>query len=369
MDPASTLFCARLSNSSTPDSEQQTVLAAFDALGWELNSLHPARRRTLGRRLSGWTRNLGRQRRYGPRGIYLWGGVGRGKTLIMDAFADSLPASCNRRVHFHRFMLEIHGALRHRRDQRDPLAQIGRELAAKARVLCFDEFYVADIGDAMILSGLLQALLENQVTLVITSNTKPDDLYRNGLQRDRFLPAIELLNRYTRPLHMGGSRDYRLEALDQADVYHVPDNDVAQERLRQIFQRLAPGAQPHPSTITINDRPLATLAAADGVMWFNFDVLCADPRSKADYVELSRLCHTLLISGIPRLDAERDDAARRFVELVDEIYDRRVNVVASAADQPEALYSGERLARGFRRTASRLREFQSTGYIASAHRP
>jgi len=365
-----TEFADRLSRpGATPDLDQQPALAAFIHLAEELNYSFDKSERAWPTKLSDWVRHLRRRPFFGEKGIYLWGSVGRGKTVMMDTLLDSLHGSHWRRVHFHRFMLEIHERLLALRNQSDPLRRIGTEIAGKTRVLGFDEFYVSDIGDAMILSGLLHALVEQGMTLIFTSNTPPSSLYQGGLQRERFLPAIQLIETHTRVIHLGGVRDYRLEALSSAPTYHAPHNAQAQAQMETTFHQISPGGTLAPGAVTINDRKIELLALGDGIMWFTFETLCVGPRSKADYVEISRACHTLLISEVPYLDAEHDDAARRFVELIDELYDRRVNVIASAATSPDALYRGERMARGFARTASRLHEFQSTDYLSSAHRP
>lgn len=303
------------------------------------------------------------------RGVYLWGSVGRGKTLIMDSLLDALPAESCRRVHFHRFMLEIHDGLRHRRKEKDPLRSIGQEISAHIRVLGFDEFQVSDIGDAMILSGLLHALIDNGLTLMFTSNTPPRLLYQQGLQRDRFLPAIELIEHHTQVVHLDGDRDYRLETLGLLPTYHVPDDLQAEDGMRSLLLTIDPKAEIGPDKLSLNGREIPIRARGNGVIWFDFEALCEGPRSKVDYVELSRSYHSLLLSGIPCFDADHEDAARRLVELIDELYDRRVNVIVSAAAPANELYRGKRLAEDFIRTASRLHEFQSENYLASAHRP
>ena len=303
------------------------------------------------------------------RGVYLWGGVGRGKTFLMDLFFRNLPIERKERVHFHRFMLSIHKSLRERKSEDDPLSKIAAEIASRVSVLCFDELFVADITDAMVLARLFTVLLESGVVLVFTSNTEPRNLYRDGLQKERFLPAIDLIERHCDVFNMDGETDYRLRTLRSAKTYLCPHDDEALSTLRTIFERVA-GDEP------VDDAPLAVLGreipvrrAAEGVCWFDFESLCEGPRSKADYVELSRFFHTVLISDIPVLGVDGDDPARRFIELIDELYDRRVNVLVSAAAPPESLYRGKRLAHGFRRTASRLREFSSPEYMAKEHRP
>ena len=365
----SATFIGRLSRvGAEPDWHQQQALKACARLADRLNQAFakssPSAPWDLARRL---------RLRKSPitpfRGIYLWGSVGRGKTLIMDTLLDALPEEACRRVHFHRFMLEIHDGLRRRREEKDPLRRIGREISAETRVLGFDEFHVSDIGDAMILSGLLHALLENGLTLIFTSNTPPRLLYQQGLQRDRFLPAIELIERHTEVVHLDGDRDYRLETLGSLPTYHVPNDAEAEAGMRSLLLTIDPKAAISPDVLTLNSRQIPIRAKGDGVIWFDFEALCEGPRSKVDYVELSRSCHTLLLSGIPCLGADRENAARRLIELIDELYDRRVNVVVSAAAPANALYQGARLAADFARTASRLHEFQSEDYLASAHRP
>lgn len=304
-----------------------------------------------------------------PKGLYLWGDVGRGKTFLMDLFYQSLPNGAKRRAHFHRFMLKIHRSLADRRGQRDPLQRVARKIASESRILCLDEFFVADIGDAMILSGLLHGLVDSGVVLVLTSNTPPQDLYSGGLHRERFQPAIDLLCQATVIHHLEGPTDYRLRQLDRAVVYHVPNGELADQKLHETLNQIAVNGVVLDTVIEINDREIPLRAQAEGVLWFDFRALCDGPRSKSDYVEISRLSHTLIISDIPQMGVADDDMARRFIELVDELYDRRVNVIVSAEAAPNALYTGKRMARGFDRTISRLHEFQSTEYLASAHRP
>lgn len=316
----------------------------------------------------GWLAAVRRRKTPVP-GAYLWGGVGRGKTHLMDLFHRGLPLAHKRRLHFHHFMEMVHAELKTLVHRRDPLAVVAGKFARSARVLCFDEFFVSDIGDAMILSLLLGALFERGVTLVATSNTEPDELYKNGLQRDRFLPAIELIKRHTRVVHLDGGADYRLRALDSGGVYHVVgdggDGDAA---LLDCYRRIAGGEGEAGRILHIRGRPLKSRRSGDGIAWFTFTELCAGPRGIADYMALARLHHTLLVSAIPRLDADHDDRARRFIALVDELYERGVNLIASAHAQPESLYRGRRLKKEFARAASRLREMQSREYLARRHR-
>ncbi len=302
-------------------------------------------------------------------GLYMWGGVGRGKTYLMDAFYECLTVPLKMRMHFHSFMRLIHGNLKQIKDAADPLQIVANDITREARVLCFDEFHVADITDAMLLGRLLEHLFQRGVTLVATSNEAPDDLYSGGLQRERFVPAIELIKRHTRVLHVDNGIDYRLRVLEHAEIYHCPLDDSAHSSLAASFRQLAPEAANHPGAIAILERRIATLAEADCVVWFEFQALCGGPRSAADYNEIAMIYHTVLLSNIPVLQAQRDDEARRFITLVDEFYDRNVKLIVSAAAQPEALYQGERLAKPFRRTVSRLAEMRTTQYLARRHLP
>lgn len=302
-------------------------------------------------------------------GLYLWGGVGRGKTLLMDLLHQGLPFPEHERSHFHRFMGEVHGALEGLRGTRDPLRQVARDIARRARVLCLDELLVHDIGDAMVLGGLLEALFAQGVTLVTTANEPPEALYRGGLQRERFLPAIALLQARTRVVDLGPGDDHRLRALEQAPVYRVPMGSAADAALAAEFERLAPGPGESDGWLEVLGRPIPYRRRAQDLVWLDFAALCEGPRSPRDYVELARGHHTLLVSGIPVMTAAMDAAARRFVHLVDALYDHNVKLVASAADAPGRLYTGTRLAREFRRTASRLTEMASHAYLARPHRP
>jgi cell division protein ZapE len=301
------------------------------------------------------------------RGLYVWGGVGRGKTFLMDLFFETLAVEQKHRAHFHRIMKDVHDRLRALGDIEDPLAAVARDMAAGARVLCFDEFFVSDIGDAMILGRLLQGLFDQGVTLVATSNTRPDELYRDGLQRQRFLPAIDALNRYTRVVELTGDKDYRLELLQQAGTYFTPDDERARARLREFFNESASSRVEEHHELEVNGRALEARRCAKGIAWFDFRALCDGPRSQADYIEIARWYPTIILSGVPELDEYHENQARRFIALVDEFYDRRVKLVVSAARPPDALYSGNRLRFEFERTVSRLIEMQSLEYLHLPH--
>jgi cell division protein ZapE len=301
------------------------------------------------------------------RGLYFWGGVGRGKTHIVDAFYECIPFHKKQRVHFHGFMRRVHQELKTLKSVVNPLAIVAERIAAEARVLCFDEFHVSDITDAMLLGNLLRALFERGVTLVATSNEPPDRLYWDGLQRERFLPAIALIKSNTEVFHFDGETDYRLRALERAEIYHTPLDAQAHDSLLRTFEAIAPDAGESGGEIEIENRKIGTLRRADGVVWFEFDEICGGPRSVADYIEIGRMFQTVLISNVPALTALQDDAARRFVHLVDEFYDRGVKLIVSAACPPDSLYSGERLVKMFERSASRLHEMQSHDYLARPH--
>jgi cell division protein ZapE len=299
-------------------------------------------------------------RKTGPAipGVYLWGGVGRGKTFLMDLFYESLEIKDKRRIHFHRMMSEIHAGLRSNEGMEDPLDLIAKNIAEETRVLCFDEFFVSDIGDAMILGRLLEGLFGRGVTLITTSNVPPVDLYKDGLQRERFLPAIRLLQENTQVTQLDAGTDYRLRLLQKAGTFFSSADEDIDRRLSQCIAQIAPGKIEHAGSIDILGRSIPTLGVAEGVVWFAFDDICAGPRSQQDYIEIARFYQTVIISDIPVLDSEQDDSARRFIALVDEFYDRRVKLVLSSAASVNSLYQGTRLQFEFERTKSRLIEMQ-----------
>lgn len=301
------------------------------------------------------------------RGLFIWGGVGRGKTWLMDLFFDQLGGQTGQRLHFHRFMQEVHAQLGELR-QSNPLQTVARRMSRQWRLLCLDEFNVTDIADAMILGGLLRALLAEGVVLVTTSNVPPDELYRDGLQRASFLPAIDLLNRELEVVHMSGERDYRCEVMRDQHAYHWPLGLAAEQAMEREFQQLAGGEIEAEGSLEVNGRLLPYRRRAEGLVWFDFEALCGPPRSQLDYIELARAEATVFLSEVPRMGSARDDRTRRFIFLIDEFYDRRVKLVMSADAAPDRLYSGERLAFEFQRTASRLTEMQTEAYLGSPHR-
>ena len=343
----------------TPDPVQEAVAARLDDLHADLLARRPPRRRLFGR-----------PRPVTPvRGLYLWGDTGRGKTWLVDLFYKCLPFPDKTRRHFHRFMADVHEDLKRYRDRSDPLAHVAETLAAKTRVICFDEFFVSDIADAMILGTLFERLFERGVTLVATSNVPPRELYRDGLQRARFLPAIEQLERHTEVVHVAGEIDYRLRLLERAEIYHAPLDEAAERGLQALFEAAAPEDTRNRGALRVLGRMIEVRCRADGVAWFDFDALCGGPRSASDYIEIARSFHTVLVSGVPAFTPESENEARRFIALVDELYDRSVKLVLSAAVPMESLYQGRRLGFEFKRTASRLEEMRSRDYLAAPHRP
>lgn len=305
------------------------------------------------------------------KGLYFWGGVGRGKTYLMDAFYDALPFERKMRAHFHRFMRRVHHDLKELQGEKNPLQIVASRIADETRVICFDEFFVSDITDAMILGGLFELLFDYGVCLVATSNIIPDGLYKDGLQRSRFLPAIAMLNKHTEVVNVDGGVDYRLRALEQAELYHFPLDDKADSCLEDAFTSLNPDDQhiERDSALEINGREIRARVVSDDIAWFDFVDLCDGPRSQNDYIELAREFHAVLISAVPQLGGAKDDQARRFINLIDEFYDRNVKLVITAEVSLEQLYAGGRLNFEFERTQSRLLEMQSHDYLALEHRP
>ena len=301
-------------------------------------------------------------------GLYLWGPVGRGKTFLMDLLTASLPHGVVLRRHFHRFMAEVHARLHELGERQSPLVEVAAGIAAHCRVLCLDEFLVNDIGDAMILANLLEALFDHGVSLVTTSNTAPTSLYRDGLQRARFLPAISLIEQRCHVVEVASSRDWRLRALAQAPVYLTPPGAEAHRALERIFVRQASGAIETDGALHINDRDIRFHKRAENILWFEFAALCEGPRAVADYIALAKAGPAIIIANVPQFSIYSEDAARRFVQLVDEFYDRHVKLVLSAAAPITELYDGGRLRAEFGRTESRLIEMQSEEYLTLEHR-
>jgi cell division protein ZapE len=305
------------------------------------------------------------------KGLYFWGGVGRGKTYLMDNFFESLPFDNKMRSHFHRFMKRVHQELTALAREKNPLEVVADHIAKETCIICFDEFFVSDIADAMILGTLLDGLFRRGVTLVATSNIIPDGLYKDGLQRARFLPAIGLLNKYTEVVNVDGGTDYRLRSLEQAELYHYPLDDDADKSLYESFLSLVPDKETivEQAALEIEGRLITCRYDAEDVVWFDFMALCDGPRSQNDYIELAKEYHAILISNIPALTKKKEDQARRFISLIDEFYDRSVKVIVSAEKPLHELYSGSRLVFEFERTVSRLLEMQSHEYLTKPHKP
>jgi cell division protein ZapE len=301
------------------------------------------------------------------RGMYLWGTVGRGKTFLMDLFFDTLPIREKKRLHFHRMMHDVHDRLKKLTNTSNPLDKVAADIARDTRVLCFDEFYVSDIADAMLLGRLLGHLLQRGVTIIATSNVAPANLYQNGLQRDRFLPAIALILEHTDVIELAGNTDFRLRILERAGTYHIPPGPSADVRMHRYFDEVSPGHVVENAVIDVFGRQIQSERCGEGVAWFEFPAICDGPRSQNDYMEIARLYQAVIIANVPCFDNGNNDAARRFIALVDEFYDRRVKLILSAIAPIEHLYTGERLTFEFKRTQSRLIEMQSKQYLASPH--
>ena len=356
--PANRLYQAKVqAGLIQADAAQQQVLQYLDTMALALRARKPMR--FLGLQLS---------KPVAVKGLYLWGRVGRGKTLLTELFLQTIGDVPHQRWHFHRFMNHVHQQLALMPGTADTLAVLAKSLSGQCRLLVLDEFFVSDIGDAMILHRLLDQLAGHGVSIITTSNVPPDELYLNGLQRASFLPCIALIKRACEVVELLSAQDYRLRTLSHAATYVTPNDEASRALLGRQFSLLS-GETPAPDSIEINQRPIPALALSSGVAWFAFSALCEGPRSSADYIEIARDFHTVLISDVPRFDASHEDAARRFVYLIDELYDRHVNVLLSAEADAFSLYGGNRLQREFERTSSRLAEMQSKDYLALEHRP
>ena len=365
------------------DPAQLAVLKHLERLYEDLEQYRQYRQGTINRLVT----NFGGGKKP-PRGLYVWGGVGRGKSLMMDAFYNVCTLKRKRRVHFHEFMREIHAGMQAHGGEEDPLDPVSDKIARQLRLLCFDEFHVSDIADAMILGRLLEMLINKGVVLVMTSNYQPDDLYPNGLQRSRFLPAISILNTELEVVEIAGQRDHRRRILESIPVYHTPVSPAAEQALARAFEAMSKATYSAHGHINIGSRDIAFIRRAKGVIWFAFDELCVKARSQVDYLEIAGGYHTVLISGIPQLHAKnRADVVRRLTWLVDVFYDQRVKLICSADAQPEWLVVDDRVisraaasakaksggdaslmvSAEFGRTASRLKEMQSKEYFSRKH--
>jgi len=302
-----------------------------------------------------------------PRGVYLWGGVGRGKSFLMDCFHAVVPVQRKTRIHFHEFMREVHHALDEQKDVEDPLLVVAEQISQRYRLICFDEFHVSDIADAMILYNLLQPLFDHGVSFVMTSNYAPDALYPDGLHRDRLLPAIALLKDKLDVLNVDAGTDYRKRILEQVSAYHAPLGAASAQALQRAFFDLAGAAEDDPR-IRIESRDLRCVRRAGGVVWFDFATLCGTARSQNDYLEIANRFHTVILSDVPRMSAEMASEARRFTWLVDVLYDHRIKLLISAEVAPELLFTEGSFATEFQRAVSRIVEMQSREYKDSERR-
>lgn len=356
-----------------PDDVQLEAVTRLDAIYHVLNaqasapSVQPAARSGLLGRLFGKSGQKSPQRP--AQGLYMWGGVGRGKTWLMDLFFQTLPADRKLRLHFHRFMLRVHEQLTALQGKENPLEIIADSFKAETDVLCFDEFFVSDITDAMLLATLLQALFARGITLIATSNIPPDNLYRNGLQRARFLPAIDLIKEYCEVMNVDAGIDYRLRTLTQANLWLTPLQADTPLAMQHIFDQLAGQKGEANLLLQVNHRSLQAIASGDGVLAVEFHTLCEEARSQLDYIALSKIYHSVLLHNVPVMGAKDENPARRFLALVDEFYERHVKLVISAERPMFEIYQGERLKFEYQRCLSRLQEMQSEEYLKRPHLP
>jgi len=356
MSPKAWYQAARAKPGFIHDAAQERAIEALDTLWHQLMDFKAKRNHFLGRSLL--SPDV-------PKGLYFWGGVGRGKSFLMDVFYDCVPYRRKRRIHFHNFMAEVHHEMKLLAGEKDPLIALADNIAKSTRLLCFDEFHVSDIADAMILGRLLEAMFERGVVLMTTSNYPPDGLYPNGLQRQKFLPTIALLKRELRVLNVDGGNDYRLREMTRESLFMVPADAESDARMAAMFERLNPVAQQDERHIDIMGRAIPVRQLSHGVVWFDFKDICGGPRAQTDYLEIAHQFHTVFVSHIPQMSADDAAAAQRFTWLVDVFYDNRVKLVISAAAAPHELnvaQSGE-----FARTVSRLIEMQSKDYLGLPH--
>ena len=369
--PTSRYLQALEEGSHQPDDVQREAVNRLDTIYQELQHKTPATAPSGGLRAR-FGKLLGKKESDAPsavRGLYMWGGVGRGKTWLMDMFYQSLPGDRKQRLHFHRFMLRVHEELAALQGHSDPLEIVAERFKAETDVLCFDEFFVSDITDAMLLGGLMKALFARGITLVATSNIPPDELYRNGLQRARFLPAIDAIKAHCDIMNVDAGIDYRLRTLTQAHLWLSPLNDDTRQQMNKLWLALAGTPQMNQTALEINHRPLPSLGVENQTLAVSFTTLCVDARSQHDYIALSRLFHTVMLFDVPVMTPMLESEARRFIALVDEFYERHVKLVVSAEVELYNIYQGERLKFEFQRCLSRLQEMQSEEYLKRAHMP
>ncbi len=371
LSPTSRYQQALNEGSHQPDDVQREAVRRLDSI-WQALTTQPTEAAPAGGLKAAFGRLLGKKAPQSVtpvRGLYMWGGVGRGKTWLMDLFYQSLPGTRKQRLHFHRFMLRVHEELTTLQGQSDPLDIVAERFKAETDVLCFDEFFVSDITDAMLLGGLMKALFARGITLVATSNIPPDELYRNGLQRARFLPAIDAIKEHCDIMNVDAGVDYRLRTLTQAHLWISPLNDGTQQQMDKLWLMLAGAERGNAPVLEVNHRPLQTLGVVNQTLAVSFATLCVDARSQHDYIALSRLFHTVMLFDVPVMTRLMESEARRFIALVDEFYERHVKLVVSAAVPLYEIYQGERLKFEFQRCLSRLQEMQSEEYLKREHMP
>ncbi|MDP9770574.1 MULTISPECIES: cell division protein ZapE [Kosakonia] len=372
LSPTSRYLTALKEGSHQPDDVQKEAVTRLDTIYQQLIAEQEPAAQQSGGLMAKFSKLLGKRdsaSREPVRGLYMWGGVGRGKTWLMDLFYHSLPGERKQRLHFHRFMLRVHEELTSLQGQSDPLEIVADRFKAQTDVLCFDEFFVSDITDAMLLGGLMKALFARGITLVATSNIPPDELYRNGLQRARFLPAIEAIKQFCDVMNVDAGIDYRLRTLTQAHLWLSPLGEETAQQMDKLWLALAGAPRSHAPELEINHRPLATLGAENQTLAVSFATLCVDARSQHDYIALSRLFHTVMLFEVPVMTRLMENEARRFIALVDEFYERHVKLVVSAAAPLHEIYQGERVKFEFQRCLSRLQEMQSEEYLKREHMP
>ena len=371
LSPTSRYLTALKEGSHQPDDVQKEAVTRLDTIYQQLIAEQEPTQQSGGL-MAKFSKLLGKRdtaSREPVRGLYMWGGVGRGKTWLMDLFYHSLPGERKQRLHFHRFMLRVHEELTTLQGQSDPLEIVADRFKAQTDVLCFDEFFVSDITDAMLLGGLMKALFARGITLVATSNIPPDELYRNGLQRARFLPAIEAIKQFCDVMNVDAGIDYRLRTLTQAHLWLSPLGEETAQQMDKLWLALAGAPRSHAPELEINHRPLATLGVENQTLAVSFATLCVDARSQHDYIALSRLFHTVMLFEVPVMTKLMENEARRFIALVDEFYERHVKLVVSAAAPLHEIYQGERVKFEFQRCLSRLQEMQSEEYLKREHMP
>ncbi|KAA8730992.1 AFG1 family ATPase [Acinetobacter qingfengensis] len=358
ISPATRYAQALSSGQFSPDPEQAKAVEALDLVWQELIQRYKSSKKVFSRF----------RRQQTPKGVYMWGGVGRGKTWLMDQFYEAIPFRRKMRMHFHHFMQHVHRELNKLSGQRNPLDTVADQIYRDAVIICFDEFFVSNVTDAMILGDLFQKLFNRGITLIATSNIEPDGLYKNGIHRDRFLPTIELVKQNCSVLNVDSGVDYRLRVLKQSQLFKAPLNDQHREWIAERFASLTSAQKVLHEPIHINNRQIEVIAQSDDVLWCEFSELCLKPRSPADFIEIANTYNTVLVSNVPHLHDVINDATRRFIYLVDEFYDRKVKLILTSEDSIIEIYQGERLAFEIERTRSRLLEMQSEEYLNTAHR-